>query len=133
MTRPDPAAAATEPVDPPAGVAADAGADELLEPALLQATVSSAAPSATARPAPNRIAAGVRIPTDALIVTVSRLLTIVVIVTTVAAASRLDRISVTPVTRELGWGCQAGQTQAAGDAKGRWGTAGEGRPTTLMG
>ena len=92
MTRPDPAAAAAEPVAPPVGVAADAGADELLEPELLQATVSSAAPSATASPAPSRIAAGVRIPTDALIVTVSRLLAIVVIVTTVAAASRLDRI-----------------------------------------
>src|SRR6202020_813153 len=68
MTRPDPAAAAAEPVDPPAG-SADAGADELPEPELLQATVSSAAPSATASPAPSRIAPGVRFTTDALIVT----------------------------------------------------------------
>jgi len=72
MTRPDPAAAAA--ADPPAGVA---GADELLEPELLQAAVSSAAPSATASPAPSRVVPpGVRSLTDALIVTVSRLLSV---------------------------------------------------------
>jgi hypothetical protein len=72
MTRPepDPAAAAVEPADP----ADDAGADELLEPELLQAAVSSATPSASASPAPSRIDPDARIPTDALIVTVSRLL-----------------------------------------------------------
>ena len=71
MTRPEPAAAPGV-ADPPAGAAA-ADADELLEPELLQATVSRAAPSVTASPAPSRIP-GVGIPTDALIVTVSRLL-----------------------------------------------------------
>ena len=87
MTRPDPPAAAAGLADPPAGEAAgDAGADELLEAELLQAAVSSAAPSATASPAPSRIDPGVRMPTDAPIVTVSRLLTVVVIVSTLTAA-----------------------------------------------
>ena len=43
-------------------------------PELPQAAVSSPAPSATKRPAPSLTVAGGRIPADALIVTVSRLL-----------------------------------------------------------
>ena len=73
MTRPDPAVPA-ELADPPADVAAtdDAVACELLEPELTEAAVSNAAPGGTASPASSRTVPGVRIPTDALIVTVPR-------------------------------------------------------------
>ena len=75
MTRPEPDPAAAGLADPPAGVA-EAGVDELLVPELPQAAVSSAAPSAAVTPAPSRIGPGVRIPTDALIVILSRLLSV---------------------------------------------------------
>src|ERR1700722_13649595 len=98
MTRPDPAAAAAEPADPPAG-SADAGADELPEPELLQATVSSAAraqPRARHRAGSPPVSDSPPMRSSSQ---VSRLLAIVVIVTTVDAASRLDTGSVTRVTR----------------------------------
>src|ERR1700722_16528446 len=101
MTRPepDPGAAAVELADPPAAAGAAVDVDGLLEPELLQAAVSSAAPSASASPAPSRIGPGVRNPADALIATVSRLLAFcAVIVTTTAPARRLDRSHVTPIT-----------------------------------
>jgi hypothetical protein len=71
ITRPEPAGTAAGLGVPPAD---EAAADELLLPELLQAAVGRVPPGAAASPAPSQTAPGIRIPTDALIATVSRLL-----------------------------------------------------------
>jgi hypothetical protein len=86
ITRPEPTAAAARLAVHPADEAAadelplpelplpELPLPELPLPELPQAAVGRAAPGATASPAPSRTAPGVRIPTAAIMVTMSRLL-----------------------------------------------------------